>query len=256
LASANLLLETNTFHDRHLTIPQQHERLDAQIESLRGIERQVGRRAVINIIGLQEVQVIGERHNGKTIQKELGYRFGAWQPHSRVKHGENIGVISSVEPDSFEPLELDKNRYAMVLRYDEFCLVVVHQMFSDKNRRRVQFEALFEYLDGEECAGVMGDFNEDPIQLGMRTKFGRLGMESAFVRDYKGHPVTLPAPGYGQYRPWRRRVGFTLLGGGMRYDDIYVTEALKVNRTGTVDSASDHRFVWADVDRVDKPLVF
>jgi len=246
LTSANLLLETNTSHDRHITIPQQHERLDAHIEALRSIQTGKGGRRSINVIGLQEVQSQGGRHNGQTIQRELGYRFGMWQPHSRKSHGEHIGVISNVEPDNSEAVRLDKNRYALSLRFGEACVVIVHQMFSDADRRRLQYEALYEYLEGEEHASVMGDFNEDLWQFGLRRKFGKAGLVSAFVEDGKGHPVTLPAPGYGKYRSLKRRIGYGLLGGGLCYDDIYVPKDFRVHATGTVDSESDHRFVWTD----------
>lgn len=249
LTSANLLIETNIYKDRHLSVAPQHERLPAMIDAFRWINLEEGTRDSINVIGLQELQIDADRHNGETITKELDYDFGIWSPHSRQPAGEHIGALSSIQPnnDDAEILTLDKNRHAIALKFGEFCVCIAHPMYSDAKRRAQQIDALIEYVSDKPYSALMGDFNEEPLPWTTRKKLGSIGMESAFVRNHKGHPVTLPTPEYRQYRSLPRRIGFSVLGGGLRYDDIYISDAMKVNSTGTIDSDSDHRFVYASV---------
>jgi hypothetical protein len=120
-------------------------------------------------------------------------------------------------------------------------------MYSDTKRRALQYDALLEYLEDEPYAALIGDMNEEPLPLSSRRKLGKIGMESAFVRTGQGHPITLPTEAYKQYRSWPRRFGFEAVGGGLRYDDIYVSQAMRVQQTGTITADSDHRFVYAAV---------
>lgn len=256
VTSANLLIETNRYKDRHLRIPAQHDRLDAHIQAFRWIEadhaRQFGAQA-IKVIGLQELQIDGEHDNGETIRRELGYEFGTWQAHSRKKHGEHIGAVSNVAPDKYDHIPLDHNRHALALWFGETCVTIVHPMYSDADRRRNQYGALMEHLADQEHSIVMGDFNEDPALLfrpfgaASRHKLGSLGLRSAFVDTNGSHPVTLPSHSYGQYRSPKTRLGYALVGGGLCLDDVYVSEDISVRNTGTIDTESDHRFVYADL---------
>lgn len=247
LTSANLLIETDTNSDRHLRVAPQHERLPTMIDTFKRINLEEGTRNSINVIGLQELQIDADRHNGETITKELDYDFGIWHPHSRQSAGENIAAVSNIQPDTAEELKLDKNRYAIALKFGEFCVCITHAMYSDAKRRARQTGALIEYMSDKPYSALMGDFNEEPLPWTTRKKLGSIGMESAFVRNHKGYPVTLPTPEYRQYRSLPRRIGFSVLGGGLRYDDIYISDAMKVSSTGTLDSASDHRFVYANL---------
>jgi hypothetical protein len=120
-------------------------------------------------------------------------------------------------------------------------------MYSDAKRRKRQINAIIDYAEGEEYLAVIGDFNEEPLPFSTRRKLGSIGLESAFVRSGLGHPVTLPTPAYKRYRTPLQQAGFELLGGGVRYDDIYVSSSMKVRKVGTIDADSDHRFVYAAV---------
>ncbi len=248
LTSANLLIETNTTANRHERIAPQQERIDSHLEAFRRIVTDVNASTeATEIIGLQEVQVSDTHHNGEDIRNGLQYNYGLWQPHSRRAAGEHIGAVSNRQPDSSEVIPLDKNRYALALRFGEFCICVAHPMYSDAKRRAIQIDALHEYLKDEPYAALIGDFNEEPLPLSHRRKLGTIGLKSAFIRSGYGHPVTLPTPAYKQYRSWPRRIGFELLGGGLRYDDIYISDGVSVRSVGTVDSDSDHRFIYASV---------
>jgi len=247
LTSANLLIETNTRADRHLRIPSQHDRLASHIQAFRWIELELGRRAATHVIGLQELQITDDHHNGEDLLKSMNHSFGLWHPHSRKSSGEHIGAISSRDPDSSEIIPLDNNRYALALRFGQFCVTVAHPIYSDAKRRAKQYDALLEYLEDEPYAALIGDLNEEPLPFSSRRKLGKIGLESAFTRTHQGHPVTLPTPAYKPYRSWPARIGFELLGGGLRYDDIYVSQAMKVDMAGTITADSDHRFVYADI---------
>ncbi len=244
VAGANLLIETNTNRDRHLLVPAQHERVMRHIDSFKEIERRIGRN--LDFVAMQELQIDDQHHNGETIRQSLDLPFGAYQTHSRTAAGENIAVVGRI-PDSHEFIKLGKNRYAVAVRMGETCLVTVHLSYTDPERRHLEFETLIDFIAEEQNVVLEGDFNAIPHPFGLRKKLARVGMASAFVLDSRIQPVTLPAPGYAQLRSIPRRIGFELLGGGMQYDDIYVKGDIAVKMTGTVDSASDHRFVYADL---------
>jgi|GEM_PF-1614675 len=244
IASANLLIETNTSKDRHLRVPSQHVRTVDHLAAFKEIERRLGRR--IDLLGLQELQVDDLGNVAHVLQSGLRLPFEAHHPHSRKSAGENIGV-AGITPDEYEFVELGKNRFAPLLRLGELAVMFVHMSYSDKQRRKHEYETLMEIVDEEDNIVVAGDFNEEPHIFSSRRRLARVGLQSAFVLDRHQYPVTLPAPGYGQLRTLGRQVGYVLKGGGLQFDDIYVKGELRVKRTGTVDSASDHRFPYAEV---------
>lgn len=244
VASANLLIETNTEKDRHLRIPPQHERIDAHLTALREVEKRTGR--PLDVVGVQELQITTEHDNSETLRSGLHADFSAHMAHSRKRVGEHIGAIGRV-PDDHEFLELSKNRFAAVLRFGHACIVNVHLAFNDADVRKRQFGTLMEYVREEDHAVVMGDFNEEDHFFTTRHQLGRIGFESAFIMNKKGHPVTLPAPGYGKYRSFPRRAGYMLLGGGIKFDDIYVKGDIRTKETGLIASESDHYFVYASL---------
>ena len=247
LTSANLLIETNTQANRHILIPPQHDRLFSQIETFRSIESRYKQPSATSIIGLQELQIYDGNNNGEDIKKALGHKYGQWHPHSRHSVGEHIGAISSTHPDSSEAIHIDKNRLALVLRFGKFCVCVAHPMYSDAKRRASQLDALGEYLADEEYVALLADFNEEPLPFSRRKKLGSIGLQSAFKRIGQGHPVTLPTPHYKKFRSLPRRLGYEVLAGGLCYDDIYISDSVRVQAAGTATSDSDHRFIYAAV---------
>lgn len=243
VASANLLIETNTAKDRHMRVEPQHARTSRHIDSFRAIETRLNR--PIDMLGMQELQITDDHHNGDTIRSAMNMPFGAYAAHSRKPAGEHIGIVGR-RPDSHDFITLGKNRKAPIVRLGEVCVMFVHMSYTDTVRRKHEYETLLEFAAEEENLILGGDFNEEALFFSSRYKLGQVGLRSAFVLDKHHRPLTLPAPGYGQLRPLSRRIGYGLVGGGLQFDDIYVKGELRTNKTGIIESASDHRFVYAD----------
>lgn len=253
--SANLLIETNQKRLTRMPIARQSERVGAHIDTFKTIQKKclperLGRKT-LQVIGLQEVQVGDGVHCGEEIQRALRFNHGTWQPHSRLSTGEHIGIISNILPDSSECIELDTNRYALSLQFGNLAVINCHPMFSDAKRRKKQFDTLFEYTSNFDQTIVLGDFNEDPALLfrffgsQSRHRLGRTGLASAFVKSKGYHPITLPSSEYTKSRSPLVRAGLLAVGGGLCYDDIYTSENIATSSCGTIETASDHRFVYA-----------
>jgi hypothetical protein len=220
----------NILHDadRPSFIKTQSERLPDIIKLLEKLPEP-------KIIGLAEV----EGTNRQFIVKRLGGQSDYFTVHNRVTN--YIGTISQLK---FSPsfIQLDKNCRAVVTKYADFTVVVVHLTFGVfiEKLHKQQIKTLLNNLDKTSPTIIMGDFNSIAWQQSRKLLI-KSGFNSALSRSFLRRIPTAPSQHYRKMYP----EPFKTLGlYGFTIDDIYIN-GLDVLNFGTLEGESDHLGVWA-----------
>lgn len=203
----------------------------------------------IDVLALQETTST----HGDTISRELFNEPGFWQPHSRKRLGEHIGLAGS-DLEDYDAINLGHGKYAIRASLGQTAVVSVHlkrlglaQHIRDSSQQIEQMERLLEWLDDRDQAIVMGDMNCLTLQR-PRRMLAEAGFRSVFDGRNPFRPATHPARGFeAVLTPAKRRLMAPVK--GLHLDDIVVRwpDGCFEADTQVIEGASDHALVVATI---------
>lgn len=206
----------------------------------------------LSAVALQEVMVLGDEHHGDVIAGKLGMD-GLWVPHSRIKLGENNGLIGH-DLQGLTTKDLGHNKTAVKGYLGDTAIVGVHlrkqkgRQFPRGPEQVEQTEELLDWISGDEKAIIKGDLNCLPFHE-PRKMIENAGFHSAMSDLPIRRRATVPTPEFLGALSDKDRRAVRVFGRWLNVDDIYLRGLTAVDG-GYEKGNADHYLVWARVSGI------
>lgn len=203
----------------------------------------------LSALALQEVMAIDDIHHGDIIKAKLGMD-GLFEPHSRKKLGEHIGLVGNNLAD-IGTKDLGYNKVAIKAYLGDIALVSLHlrkqtgKQFPRGLEQVEQSEKLLEWVADDDKVIMMGDFNCLPFHR-PRKMFETEGFHHAFGDTHTRRRYTVPTSDFLNTLSVSDQRAVKLFGRWLNVDDIYLRNLTAVDG-GYDEGSSDHRMVWAKI---------